>query len=307
MTGPGIDYARAMPRRTLALPGGRKLVLAAGRPLVMGIVNATPDSFSDGRPEAGAADHAARALGLRAEGAAILDVGGESTRPGARELPPDEERARVVPVIAAIRAADPEVAISIDTRKAAVAAAALDAGADLVNDVSGLAFDPAMAGLVAARRVPLVLMHMRGTPLTMKGLARYPRGVVATVRAELAAALAAARRAGIPRGRILLDPGIGFAKDWRQSLELLRRLDALAALGCPLLVGASRKSLLGPAAGTGPDPAGRLPGSLVLAVEAARRGAAVLRVHDVGATVQALRTWKAVEAGARAEDLSPRA
>lgn len=297
MTPPRVDHV-------LALPGRDALALRPGRPLVMGILNATPDSFHDGDPAAGLEALLVRGLRLLEEGAAVLDVGGESTRPGAPAVDAGEETRRVVPLVEALRRDAPGCVISVDTSKAAVAGAALAAGADLVNDVTGLAGDPEMRAVVRDAGCPAVVMHMRGTPRTMARENTYDLWPPAAITAELLARVAEAEAAGIPRDRLVLDPGIGFAKDWRQSLEVLKRLDVLVEAGLPVLVGASRKSLLRHAAGTGTDTAGRLPGSLVLAVEAARRGAAMVRVHDVAETVQALRTLYAVEAGAAAEDLT---
>ncbi len=268
--------------------------LPPDRPAVMGILNTTPDSFSDGGRhfDPAAAIAAGRAMG--AAGADILDVGGESTRPGADPVPPEEECRRILPVIAALAAAGHRV--SVDTRNAATMAAALDAGAVIVNDVSALAHDPRALPLVAARGCAVVLMHMRGTPATMASLARYD-DVVAEVREELAARLAACRAAGLRGEAIALDPGIGFAKTRAQNATLLRGLPALAALGYPLLVGLSRKSLIGALAGAGgeaPAPGARLAGSLAGALFALSRGARILRVHDVAETVQAVRVWGAL-------------
>jgi dihydropteroate synthase len=273
--------------------------LPAGRPLVMGVINVTPDSFSDhGRHfDPGAAVDAG--LAMLADGADILDVGGESTRPGADTVEVEEELARVLPVVRSL--AGQGAVVSIDTRNAATMRAALDAGARAVNDVSGLAHDPAAAGVVAAAGCPVVLMHMRGTPATMRDHTAYA-DVAAEVFAELAARIAAAEAAGIARANIAADPGIGFAKTPRQNLVLLDRLAAFHGLGVPLLVGASRKSFIGRFAGA-PDWA-RLPGSLAAALSAASRGAQVIRVHDVAETVQALRIWRAVADPAEAADLA---
>ncbi|MGC8470327.1 MAG: dihydropteroate synthase [Acetobacteraceae bacterium] len=264
------------------------------RPAVMGILNVTPDSFSDGGRHSDPAAAIAAGRAMAAAGADILDIGGESTRPGARPVPPEEECRRVVPVIAALAAAGHRV--SVDTRNAATMAAALEAGAVIVNDVSALAHDPRALPLVAARGCAVVLMHMRGTPATMASLAHYD-DVVAEVREELAARLAVCRAAGLRMEAIALDPGIGFAKTRSQNAALLRGLPALAALGYPLLVGLSRKSLIGALAGTGgeePPPGARLPGSLAGALFALSRGARILRVHDVAETVQAVRVWGAL-------------
>jgi dihydropteroate synthase len=254
-------------------------------PRIMGIVNVTPDSFSGTPP-----DPVATGLAMIAAGADIIDIGGESTRPGAAPVTPEEEQRRVLPVIRALALGG--VPLSIDTRNAATMAAALDAGASIVNDVTGLAHDKAAAPLVAARGCFVVLMHMRGTPQTMAGLTSYG-DVVAEVAAELSARIEAALAAGVKRDRIWIDPGIGFAKTAVQNLLLLRHLDAFAAFGLPLLVGVSRKSFIGHIAGE-PDPARRGPGSLAAALFAASQGAAILRVHDVAETRQALRLWHAL-------------
>lgn len=283
----------------LPLARGGSLSLHPGRPVVMGILNVTPDSFHDGDPGAGAAAHLARALAMLEAGATVLDVGGESTRPGAAPVPVKEEIRRTAPLIRRLRARGVEAAVSIDTSKAAVARAALEAGADMVNDVTGGAGDPGMLELVAQAGCAYVLMHMRGDPATMRSLAEYPGWPPATIARELAASARRAQRAGVRAAQLVLDPGIGFAKDWRQSLECLRRLDAFRGLGRPVLVGASRKSLLLGAAGVTAS-RDRLPGSLVLAVHAASRGASLLRVHDVAETVQALRTAQALEKGLEA-------
>jgi dihydropteroate synthase len=248
------------------------------RTLVMGIVNATPDSFSDG----GAYDPVAHGLRLAEEGADILDVGGESTRPGAALVEVGEERRRTEPVIRELSRRT-GLPLSIDTRKAEVAAAALDAGAEIINDVSGLSYDPAMGR--AAAGAALCLMHMRGTPPDMQSRAVYD-DVVGEVEQELLEALARARAASIPEERIALDPGLGFAKTGAHNLTLLRRLRELTQLGRPLLAGPSRKSFIGVA--TGKPPPDRLLGSVAAAVIAASHGAALLRVHDVRATREAL-------------------
>jgi dihydropteroate synthase len=266
--------------------------LPSGRPLVMGVINVTPDSFSDGgrhlRPE----DAIAAGEAMLAAGADILDIGGESTRPGAEPVPPDEEIGRVVPVIAALAGRAP---VSVDTRHAATMQAALAAGARIVNDVSGLTHDPAAARVVAEAACPVVLMHMRGTPATMTALATYD-DVALDVHDELACRLAAAEQAGIARGRIILDPGIGFAKTAEQNLDLLRRLRLFRGFGLPLLVGVSRKRFIGHYGGA-PDPKARMPGSLAAGLWAAINGASILRVHDVAETVQALRVWRAIAGG----------
>ncbi len=264
--------------------------LTLDRPRVMGVVNVTPDSFSDG----GAlqdTDHAVAAgLAMAAAGADIIDVGGESTRPGAAPADPERERERVVPVVRRLAAAG--LIVSIDSRHAATMRAALDAGARIVNDVSGLAHDPDAASLVAERACPVVLMHMRGQPATMMAHAKYA-DVAGEVKAELMALVAAAERAGVARMRMALDPGIGFAKRAEHSIELLRRLGEVAELGFPLLVGLSRKAFIGRLSGE-PVACKRVDGSVAAGLFAVSRGASILRVHDVAATVQALKVWQAL-------------
>ena len=228
--------------------------------------------------------------GLRmiADGAAMLDIGGESTRPGSAPTPPEEERRRVIPVVAGLAGAG--VPLSVDTRNAETMAAALDAGATVVNDVSALSHDPRALPLVAARGCPVVLMHMRGTPATMTGLTCYG-DVVSDVLAELSGRVAEAEAAGICRANIAVDPGIGFAKTAQGSIALLRGLSAFLNLGCPILVGVSRKRFVGELSGVA-DPAGRAAGSIAAGLYALSQGASILRVHDVAATVQAVRVWQ---------------
>jgi len=294
-----VFAATAIRPSSLRFPHAPELRLRGDRPLVVGVVNVTPDSFSDGGrfldPRA-AAEHA---LALVAEGAELLDLGAESTRPGggvygdgAREVPAEEELERLLPVLEALRPRV-DVPISVDTRKAAVARAALGAGADLVNDVSALG-DPEMAGVVRRAGCPVVLMHSRGEIRSMqRGIAFDD--VVREVREELLALDAAARAAGIEEDRIVLDPGLGFGKTGEQSLALLRATGELASIGRPLLVGASRKSFLG--AVTGAAPGERLPESLAAAAWAASGGAAFVRVHDVGPTRRFLEAWSAIRVG----------
>ncbi|ACL65797.1 dihydropteroate synthase [Anaeromyxobacter dehalogenans 2CP-1] len=265
-------------------------------PFVMGVVNATPDSFSDGGRFLERDAAVAHALRLADEGADLVDLGGESTRPGAPPVTADEELRRVVPVVAALRARGFTLPISVDTWKARVAREALAAGADLVNDVTGLA-DPDMGGVVAGAGVPIVLQHMRGTFADMATRAVYA-DVVEEVAAELDEALARAGAAGIPRDRVVLDPGIGFAKDARQSLELLARVGELRRLGCPLLVGPSRKSFIGKV--TGAPAAERLPGTLAAVTACVLAGVELVRVHDVAAARQAADVAAAIRGAARA-------
>ncbi|MDF0601009.1 dihydropteroate synthase [Psychromarinibacter sp. C21-152] len=260
--------------------------LSLDRPRIMGIVNVTPDSFSDGGDRLGVADALAAAQAMAAEGADLLDIGGESTRPGAETVAEHEEIARVVPVIEAIRDAGIATPISIDTRKAVVAEAALAAGADMVNDVSAMTYDPEIAAVVAQHAVPVCLMHAQGDPATMQDAPRYD-DVRFEVFDRLEARIAAAVAAGIPKQRILADPGIGFGKTLKHNLTLLRILSLYHNLGVPLLVGASRKRFIGTIGGA--DSAkDRMPGSLAVALHAAAQGAQILRVHDVKETRQAL-------------------
>jgi dihydropteroate synthase len=259
----------------------------------MGILNVTPDSFSDGGELRGADDALRRGEAMLAQGASLLDVGGESTRPGARSVPVAEELRRVIPVVEALVRRLP-LPVSVDTRKAEVARAALDAGAAVVNDVSGLAYDPRVGEAVARAGAGLVLMHMRGTPREMQELARYG-AVGREVAAELREAVGRARRAGVAEESIVLDPGIGFAKTADQSLQLLRDLGPVRELGFPLLVGPSRKSFLGRILEA--EPSERTVGSAVACALAFQQGALILRVHDVAAAVEALAVAAAVRAG----------
>ncbi|WP_163846316.1 dihydropteroate synthase [Pseudooceanicola aestuarii] len=266
------------------------LTLDRGR--IMGILNVTPDSFSDGGQyldPAAARHHAARML---TEGADLVDIGGESTRPGAAEVPPEEEIHRTAPVIAAI--AGLGAPISIDTRKAAVAHAAIEAGAGLINDVSGLAHDPALAPLVADSGLPVCVMHMRGTPADMQDHAAY-EDVLLEVYAELDARIASVEAQGIPRACILADPGIGFAKTGAQNLAILNRLSLFHGLGCPILLGVSRKRFIGTYGGA-EVAAERVHGSVAVALGALDQGVQMLRVHDVAATRQAMNLREAVRA-----------
>jgi dihydropteroate synthase len=252
---------------------------------IMGIVNVTPDSFSDGGvfdDDIAAIAHGRR---LIAEGAEIIDVGGESTRPGAAPVPPEAELDRVIPVIEGIAGLNLPVQLSIDTMKLHVAERALDAGASYVNDVTAFRHDPDLAGLVADRGADCCLMHMLGEPRTMQDDPRYD-DVVDDVKAFLEERMNAAIRAGVKEERIQLDPGIGFGKTLAHNLELLRRLDELAALGRPLVIGTSRKSFLGRL--TGRDVTERVYATAATSVIAFERGATVFRVHDVAATRDAL-------------------
>jgi dihydropteroate synthase len=258
------------------------------RPLVMGIVNVTPDSFFDGGQHLQRDAALAHAQQLIAEGADILDIGGESTRPGAKPVSIQEELDRVLPIIEGLRGAP--VPISIDTCKPEVMQAAIAAGAQMVNDIDALQ-DAAAMNAVAASNVAVCLMHKQGNPQTMQEQPHY-QNVVAEVSAFLRDRIAAAEAAGIQRKRIVIDPGFGFGKTLAHNLALLRELKKLAELGVPLLAGLSRKSMLG--ALTGQDVGQRLPASVAAALIAVQRGVNIVRVHDVRATVDALKVWNAV-------------
>ena len=262
--------------------------LALDQPLLLGILNLTPDSFSDGGRYSTPDLAVARAEELVAQGAAILDVGGESTRPGAMPVSEAEEVARVAPVIAAIVQRLPRTVLSVDTVKAGVARAALDAGAAIVNDVSGCRIDAAMAALCAERKAGVILMHSRGEVTEMASLARaqYPGGVLPEVVAELGEAIGRARRAGVEADRIVVDPGLGFGKTPEQNVELLRGLSALRVLGRPVLIGPSRKRFLG--ALTGRPLGEREPATAAVCVAGWEAGARLFRVHEPGLTRDAL-------------------
>jgi len=272
---------------------GARLLEGPG-PFIMGIVNATPDSFSDGGRYLALADAVAGAERLASEGADLVDLGGESTRPGAPPVELGEELRRVVPVVERLRARGFALPISIDTSKGEVARAALAAGADLVNDVRA-GEDPALLRVVAESGAPVVLMHSRGPSGDMQSRAEYG-DVTAEVAAELWEALERALAAGVSPGQIVLDPGIGFAKTAAQSLELLRHLDTLRALGRPLLVGPSRKSFIGKVTGAGVDD--RLPGTLAAVTACVLAGVEIVRVHDVREARQAADVAAAIRSGA---------
>ena len=283
-----IVEARALPEEVLdRLTRPRNALMGldwSARPAVMGVLNVTPDSFSDGGLYAAREDAALRAREIAAEGADIIDIGGESTRPGAETVPPEEEAARVAPAVAAAAALGPPV--SIDTRKSAVAEAAVSAGATLINDIAGGRYDPAILDVAARHGVAICLMHSRDDPKTMQQDPSYD-DVLLDIYDHLAERIGAAEAAGIPRDGILIDPGIGFGKTLAHNLALLRRLSLFHALGCPLLVGLSRKRFIGTLSGV-ERAADRVPGSLAAAQMAVASGAQVLRVHDVAATAQAV-------------------
>jgi len=296
---PEIVAAVDLPEEALApFVAPRAPVAGVGfeAPRLMGILNVTPDSFSDGGRHAGPEAAVARAQNMVAEGADLIDIGGESTRPGASEVAADVEAGRVVPVIAALRASGLTVPISLDTRKATVAKAGLAAGAALVNDVSGLRFDPDLARVTADSGAPLILMHSIGTPETMAGLAAEAYGdVLLDVYDALGASVAQAEAAGVARDRILVDPGIGFGKTLEQNLALLRRISLFHGLGCGILLGVSRKGLIGTLLGER-DAARRGPGSAAIGLWAVAQGIQMLRVHDISLHKQALALWQELAA-----------
>jgi len=265
-------------------------LLLGPRTLVMGVLNVTPDSFSDGGQFLDPTNAIEHALVMERSGADLLDVGGESTRPGSSGTPVQEELARILPVLSGLRGVL-KIPISIDTQKLEVAEAALDAGAEIINDISGLKADPHLAELAARRRVPLILMHMRGEPRTMQK-SRFARNVMKDVAQGLKQSLAIARKAGVAKSQIILDPGIGFGKSFAQNYELLEKLPQLARLGYPLLVGTSRKGFLGATLARGGKPAApeeRIWGTAATVTASILNGAHIVRVHDVSEMVQVVR------------------
>lgn len=294
---PRIIAARDLPEAALAaITTPRKPVCAQDftRPAVMGILNATPDSFSDGGLHHQASAALAHARRMIDEGADIIDIGGESTRPGALEVPVEAEIARVLPLLTAVRAMTDAV-VSIDTRKAEVARAAVGVGAALVNDVSGLTFDPELAPFCMSAGVPVCIMHARGDPETMQDNPRYDN-VLLDVYDFLSAQVLMLAEAGVARDRIIVDPGIGFGKTVPHNLALLNRISLFHSLGCPILLGASRKGFIRTIA-KAMDPVARAPGSIAVALAGVAQGVQILRVHDVGETVQALALDRAVRKG----------
>jgi dihydropteroate synthase len=279
-----------MRRETRTLDVRGKRFELGPRAWLMGVVNVTPDSFADGGRYFDTDKAITRGLELAFEGADIVDVGGESTRPGSLPVPEDDERRRVVPVIETLRKRTSAL-ISVDTTKAAVARAALEAGADIVNDTSALRVDPAMAGEVARSGAGLVLMHMQGTPATMQDAPHYT-DLLGEIGAFLAERIRFAEAAGIPRERVIVDPGIGFGKSFEDNLELLRRQEVFHELGRPLLLGFSRKAFLGLILDL--PPGERLEGTIAAAVLSVERGAHILRVHDVGPIARAVRSAEAI-------------
>ena len=288
--------ALTSPRAPLQL-GERTVRL--DQPQVMGIINATPDSFSDGGQFADAAAAAEAGADMAAQGAAIVDIGGESTRPGARSVWEGDEIERVVPIIRQLALGG--AAVSADTRKADVMTAAIEAGARMINDVSALTYDGRSVGIVAASSVPIVLMHHQGVPETMQENPHYDDVLIEVYR-WLEERVGAAENAGISRDRILIDPGFGFGKNVGHNLELMNGLSLFHSLGCALVVGASRKRTIGALSGKSPADK-RLGGSIAFALKAAEQGAQILRVHDVFETIQAVKVWR----GLRDQALTPRA
>ncbi|EEB83927.1 dihydropteroate synthase [Roseobacter sp. GAI101] len=269
--------------------------LSMGRPQIMGILNTTPDSFSDGGQHADIGDAVAAGQAMQAAGADMLDIGGESTRPGAADVAPQEEINRTAPVIAALRAAGMDLPISIDTRKAAVAEAAIGMGANLVNDVSGFTFDPGLATFCQKHGLPVCVMHAQGDPATMHLNPSYD-DVLLDVYDALEGQIAALEMTGIPRGAILADPGIGFGKTQEHNLALLARISLYHMLGTPLLLGVSRKKFIG-TIGEAPEPRDRTAGSLAVGLAGLSQGVQMIRVHDVRETRQAVALWHAAYFG----------
>jgi dihydropteroate synthase len=291
-----VVAAAQMPAAALsALLAERSSLGGAGRPRIMGIINTTPDSFSDGGIHEAASDAIAAGLAMAQAGADILDIGGESTRPGAGSVSVAEEIRRTVPVIESLRARGYAGTLSIDTRKASVARAALAAGADMINDVSGFTYDPALADVAAQAGVPVCAMHGPVDPAIMQDNPRYGN-VVLDVYDFLEARSAALERHGIARARIILDPGIGFAKTQAHNLALLARLSLFHTLGLPVMLGASRKRFIGTIARV-PEPRARVPGSVAVALAGVAQGVQIVRVHDVAQTAQAIALWRASVAG----------
>ncbi|MGB3146413.1 MAG: dihydropteroate synthase [Paracoccaceae bacterium] len=295
--GQGLIPAGEIPddlRARLTAPRAPLAGMALDRPRLMGVLNVTPDSFSDG----GRFDSHAGALAqarLLADTSDILDIGGESTRPGAAEVAPETEIARTAPLIAALRADGLRLPISVDTRKAAVADAAMAAGATMVNDVSALSHDAALGPLVVARGCPICLMHAQGTPDTMQDDPQYD-DVLLDVYEGLAARIAAAEALGIDRAQIIVDPGIGFGKTQAHNLALIRGLSLFHGLGCALLLGVSRKRFIG-TIGEAEAPDQRGPGTIAVTLAGLAQGVQIHRVHDSKETRQALRLWQATSAG----------
>lgn len=298
-TPPRIVPIETLPEATrhrLLAPRADFAGLSMDRPRLMGILNLTPDSFSDGGRLSDVADATEHARAMVAAGADIIDIGGESTRPGAVEVSVGEEIARVLPVIEALKTAADHPPISLDTRKSRVASATLAAGVDVLNDVSGLRFDPALAGVAAEAGAGLILMHSIGTPETMQAEAAGAyEDVVLDIYDGLEAAVAVAEAAGVARSRIVVDPGIGFGKTPDQNRAILARLSIYHGLGCPILLGVSRKGFVGQVTGV-TNPSDRDPGSAAIGLWAISQGVQILRIHDISLHKQAISAWEAVAA-----------
>ena len=277
--------------QSIILPGDRRLDFNI--PLVMGILNITPDSFSDGARFLDAGRAVTHAKKLINEGADIVDIGGESSRPGSDPVPAEEELKRVIPVIKEIRQFS-AVPISIDTTRAVVARQALEAGADLINDISAFRFDETMVEVAAEFGVPAILMHMLGTPKTMQVEPRY-QDCISEIMQFFSERLHFCLNYGLPRDRVIIDPGIGFGKRLQDNLMIIRHLDQFKSFGCPVMVGASRKSFIAMATGLDRHPVQRLGGSLAAALAAVRNGADIVRVHDTAETVEAIKLYRALE------------
>lgn len=295
---PEIVPVHAVPEDWLSRLTGRHSPVTGldlSRPVIMGILNVTPDSFSDGGRFDGADAAVSEGVRLLNAGADILDIGGESTRPGATLVPEQEEIARTAPVIAGLRRAGAMAPISIDTRKAAVATESLKAGADLVNDVSGFTFDPGLAPLCRDAGAPICVMHAQGDPATMQQSPHYDN-VLLDVLDFLERQILSLTEQGIRRENIIADPGIGFGKTLQHNLQLLTRISLFHGLGVPILLGASRKKFIG-TIGRSPQAQDRMPGSVAVALAALAQGVQIMRVHDVFETRQAFALWDAVRAG----------
>jgi dihydropteroate synthase len=277
-------------KHKLPLPGGRQLPLS--HPLIMGVLNVTLDSFSDGGHFLAFSDAVEHALRMEQEGADIIDIGGESTRPGAEPVSVEEEMERVIPVIHKLRE-QTDIPISIDTYKARTAEAALEAGADMVNDISALRFDPDMAKLIATKKVPLVLMHMLGTPRDMQTNPCY-NNCVEEITQFFSERIDFCIKSGFDKSQLILDPGIGFGKRLSDNLEILSHLHSFKRFSLPLLIGVSRKSFIGMIHSVGSPAHERLGGSLAAVVAAVINGADIVRVHDVAETVEALKVIQAI-------------
>lgn len=279
------------PRKRFQLRLRSRTLTLGERTLVLGVLNITPDSFSDGKRYLDSEAAIARALQLEKDGADILDIGGESTRPGATEIAAEEELHRILPVIEVLRDRL-RIPMSVDTRRAGVAEAALAAGAEILNDVSGLRMDPRLGEVARRARAPLILMHMRGTPQTMQR-GPFARDVIRDVLSGLREAVVRAKRAGLAKSQLLLDPGIGFGKKHEQNFEILARLPEFARLGCPIVIGTSRKAFLGKAMadprGPGVPPGERLLGTAATVTASILGGAHIVRVHDVAEMVRVAR------------------